>query len=210
MNKKLFMILTVILLITIDMLGIFSYLQRSLLKILLFGIVPLLSLKHRNMPFPNLKKGVNLKGIVLLSVIIIVGLLGGAYLLSYFGLFDNVQVSLANQVGVVKSNYPYVFVYVVLINGPLEEFFFRHYVYIQDFKYRKFVSSLLFSIYHVGMLFTMFPWYLFVLLIGGLMLVGYFFLMINTRKHSLLNSILVHMAANFAINLVGWVIVMQA
>ncbi|HEY4537183.1 MAG TPA: CPBP family intramembrane glutamic endopeptidase [Erysipelothrix sp.] len=209
MKKKLYILIAVALMIFVDSRGGMSYFQRSLIKIILFGFVPFIMLRWRKEALPNLKSNQYLKYIIGLSLVIIVSILLGAYGLNHYGLFDQVQGSLAQQVGVTKYNYPFVFIYIVLINGPLEEFFFRHFSYESKWHFKGLSTSLLFSLYHVGMLFTMFDWYLFLLAMSGLVLVSLFFIAVNTRKHSILNSILLHMAANFAINLVGWFLIMN-
>src|SRR5699024_3591545 len=121
-----------------------------------------------------------------------------------FGMLSVVKDSLSSQVGVNPDNYPFVFIYIIFINGPLEEFFFRHFTVKKQI-----ISSFLFSIYHVGMLWTMFSCYIFSLSFFGLVLLGYIFILMNTKRNSILNSITLHMASNLAINPVGWMIIMK-
>ena len=208
MKKNCYILLAVGLMILIDSMGAMSYFQRSFMKVIMFGLIPYVILLKTNKALPNLKRDQNLKYILFLCFFIIFVVLGGAYVLNHFGLFEHVKGSLSHQVGVNSSNYPYVFIYIVLINGPLEEFFFRHFSYNSEWKMKRLTTSVLFSIYHVGMLFTMFDWYIFLLAIIGLIIVSLFFMMINTKKDSILNSVLVHMAANLAINIVGWFLIM--
>ena len=209
MKKKLYILLAVGLMIMVDSMGFMSYFERSFIKVILFGLLPLVVLRKTKQDLPNLKRDQYLKYILGLSFFIIVSILLGAYVLNHYGLFNQVQGSLAQQVGVTKHNYPFVFIYIVFINGPLEEFFFRHFSYESKWRFKGLSTSLLFSLYHVGMLFTMFDWYLFLLAMSGLVLVSLFFVAVNTKENSLLNSILLHMAANFAINVVGWFLIMK-
>ena len=128
--------------------------------------------------------------------------------------FDQVPDSLSNQVGVSLNNYLWVSLYIILINGPLEEFFFRYFVMKNTWFKSHFVlvsvSSFLFAIYHVGMLFTMFDFYVFIIAILGLMIVGMFFIWLNHQNKGILYSVLIHMFANAGINLVGYIILSGA
>ena len=200
-------VLAVISMIIIDTSGHFSYFLRSFIKVILFWLIPFVYLNNKSLRTPNLKNDKHFKTILIAMLGIIVGVFLGAYILNNFGLLDNVKVSVGDKVGVSNKNYPFVFIYIVLINGPLEEFFFRYFIPDISYRFPKSISSFLFAIYHVGMLYTMFPWYIFTAAIIGLMIVGYFFQYIN-KEPSILNSILLHMAANFAINTVGWLLIM--
>lgn len=203
MKKKIYIITVSILMILIDASGQFSYLQRSIIKLSVFGLIPFMLIYKTNKKYPNLRPNKYFKLILGLSIFVIVAVFIGAAILNNFDLLSFVKKSLETQVGVNKNNFPYIFLYIVLINGPLEEFFFRYFA--ND---KTLFGSVLFSVYHVGMLFTMFPWYIFIMAIFGLILVGFVFSFINGEDDSILNSIIVHMAANIAINGVGWFLIM--
>lgn len=201
--------IVVLLMIFIDSSGSFTYFSRSFIKVTLMGILPLSYLYIKGKALPNLRKDQYFKYIVILMIVIIFVIIGGAWILNQFAFLDQVKDSLARQVGVNAGNYPWVFLYIVLINGPLEEIFFRHVLLQLKIPYKNIFSSFLFAVYHVGMMFTMFPWFIFALGILGLMAVGYFFIRINTEVNSILNSVLIHMAANLAINTVGYFLIMR-
>jgi uncharacterized protein len=215
-SKLLFLLVTVVvfLMIIIDHSGLFSYWGRSIIKISMFGLVPGLFLTLTKSWTPVLAKGKHLSHILLFGFSIFVIVVVGYFLISQFISFDQVPDSLKNQVGVSLDNYLWVSIYIVLINGPLEEFFFRYFIMLNTwFKNRLvliIVSSFLFAIYHVGMLFTMFDFYVFVFAILGLMVVGMFFIWLNHQNKGILYSILIHMFANAGINLVGYIILIGA
>lgn len=203
-------VLFVFIMIAVDVSGQFSYWGRSALKIGMFGLIPGF-LSAKQLSFKNLfAKGKYFNYILLGSSGIVVAVLAGYFILNIFGAFSSVSTSLSNQVGVTLNNYPFVFMYVILINGPLEEFYFRF--IMMDVKLfpsdgiQTLFSSFLFAIYHVGMLFTMFPFHLFVLAIAGLMVVGFVFIKINQLNQGILYSTTLHMAANLGINIVGAII----
>lgn len=209
MKKKLYTLIWVIALIFVDRSILFTYAQKSVVKLLVFGLFPLMILIKNKEPLPNLRKDKYLKWILLLCVGIIITTFMVAYGLSELGLLNNVKASLANHGRVSKANYPFISLYILFVNGPMEEFFFRHFIYQIKWKHDKLMSSFFFSFYHVGMLYTMVSLPLFLLALLGLVFVGYLFILFNTTKYSILNSVLLHMAANLAINIVGWLIVMK-
>lgn len=215
-NKLLFLliIMVVAMLIIIDHSGLFSYWGRSLIKICLFGFVPILLLTLTKSWTPVFAKGKHLPFVLLFGVAVFIVVIAGYFIVSQFISFDQVPDSLSNQVGVSLDNYLWVSIYIILINGPLEEFFFRYFIMTGTwFKNRLvliLVSSFLFAIYHVGMLFTMFDLYVFVIAILGLMIVGMFFIWLNHQNKGILYSVLIHMFANAGINLVGYIILSGA
>lgn len=204
MKRNLYIMAAVVLMIMVDASGYFTYLGRSIIKVIIFGLVPYILLRKNHDDLPTLEKDHYFKHILIFSIVIVISVLVAAYILNHFGMLSLVKDSLSSQVGVNPDNYPFVFIYIIFINGPLEEFFFRHFTVKKPI-----ISSFLFSIYHVGMLWTMFPWYIFGLSVLGLVLVGYIFILMNTKRNSILNSITLHMSANLAINLVGWMIIMK-
>ena len=215
-SKLLFLLVTVVvvMMIIIDHSGLFSYWGRSIIKISMFGLIPSLYLTLTKSWTPVFTKGKHLPSVLLFGFVIFIVTVAGYFLVSQFISFDQVPDSLNNQVGVSLDNYLWVSIYIVLINGPLEEFFFRYFIMLNSwFKNRLvliIVSSFLFAIYHVGMLFTMFDFYVFVLAILGLMIVGVFFIWLNHQNKGILYSVLIHMFANAGINLVGYIILIGA
>ncbi len=201
-------ILLTFIMIGIDLKGGHSYLFRTAVKIALFGVIPFALLKYRKIKMPVLKKDENYKKVLAFSIIVLLLLLISGILLLKLGFLSNAKYNLSSAVGVNEGNYIFVYLYVVLINGPLEEFFFRYGILkLVENKGSIYLSSLLFSLYHIGMLLNMFNFYIFVFSIIGLALVGLMFIKIN--KDSILNSVIVHMSANIGINTVGLLIMYE-
>jgi len=196
-----------IIMVIIDSMGGFAYWLRSLIKIVIFGLLPAMVLIYNKHKFNVWDKGKHIKVVLLTSVVVVSVVISVFYLLLPYGVFDFVVNSLETQVGVNTNNYPFVFIYIVLVNGPLEEFFFRYVMQLDEFSMSKskriILSSLFFSIYHVGMLYNMFAWYLFAFAIIGLVIVGIFFSWVNSFNRGITYSIIIHMAANLAINTIG-------
>ena len=89
--------------------------------------------------------------------------------------------------------------------------FFRGFGFITLKKYssRKVAylfSSILFAIYHVGMLVGMFHVGVLFLLLSGLVIGGYIFNYLNEINDTIYPSWFVHMFTNFAINTVGFIL----
>ena len=89
----------------------------------------------------------------------------------------------------------------------VEEFFFRGFVYQHFSKISTnlgyLVSSALFSIYHVLIMFTIFNWIMGVLAIIGLMIVGILLAYINKSNKSIINSWIVHIFADLGVVTIG-------
>ncbi|MCL2632980.1 MAG: CPBP family intramembrane metalloprotease [Oscillospiraceae bacterium] len=112
------------------------------------------------------------------------------------------------KTGITAENFPFVFVYIIFINAALEEIFFRGFVFLTIYQsgYRKFAyvySSLLFSVYHVFIMDDWFSPAMFILLLAGLVAAGLIFNELTKRCKSVFGSLIVHVSANLAINLIG-------
>lgn len=125
--------------------------------------------------------------------------------------FSNVAPNLSQTMGITKENYFLVALYIPLLNSFQEEFFFRGYGFIQlkekisrIFAY--IFTSLMFSIYHIGMLMGSFDWYVIILLLLGLIVGGCIFNYLNEKNDNIYVSWIVHMFINFAINTIGGIL----
>lgn len=128
--------------------------------------------------------------------------------------FSNVTSNLTNGMEITANNFIYVSLYISFMNSFLEEFFFRGYGFIILKKYtsRKFAyifSSLIFAIYHIGMLIDIFRQFnisILLLMFFGLIIGGYIFNYLNEVDENIYSSWFVHMFANFAINTIGLIL----
>lgn len=219
-NKRLFIIITVLLCSIIMSLidGIIqpSYLIKSLFKILLFLIIPMIYFMIHNeeikyfkqlfIPNKNSFLISLLLGIVVYIIIIV------AYFL-FRGIIDfsSIQESLLNNGGINKDNFVYVAIYISFVNSLLEEFFFRGYTFIllKDKTSKLFAyifSSSLFAFYHIGMTIGWFHPIIYILAMLGLAIGGCIFNYINEKFECIYSSWFVHMFANFAINTIGFIL----
>lgn len=192
------------------------YFSKIPIKILFFLVLPLLFYVIWREEWGECKalfrfrtRGLLLS--LLLGIAVFGVILGGYFVTRGFIDFSGVTSSLTSEMGITADNFLWVAVYISILNSFLEEFFFRGFGCITLKKYvgRKFAylfSPILFAVYHVGMLLGMFHPAVLVLLLFGLIVGGLIFNALNDKFGNLYPSWFVHMAANFAINTVGFLL----
>lgn len=148
---------------------------------------------------------------LLLGAAIFGVILGGYFVTRGFIDFSGVTSSLTEGMGITADNFIWVAIYISIMNSFLEEFFFRGFGFITlkkyvNVRYAYFFSPVLFAIYHVGMLVGMFHPAVLALLMFGLIVGGLIFNALNDKLGNIYPSWFVHMAANFAINTIGFIL----
>lgn len=131
----------------------------------------------------------------------------GYLISSLFFDYKQVVTGLKEQ-NITLKNFKYIFVYIVFINSLLEEIFFRGFANILLAKYigenkATIFSSLMFAIYHIAIMESMFNIGMMVLLVVGLFIVGFIFSYLNNKNKNIYNSYLVHMVANITLNAIA-------
>ncbi|MBQ4347582.1 MAG: CPBP family intramembrane metalloprotease [Firmicutes bacterium] len=193
-----------------------NYFTKIPIKILFFLVLPLLFFAKNREVFKDFKKMFVFKksGILkalLLGIGVYAIIVGGYFFTRDIIDFSNVTSGLTEGMGITADNFIYVSLYISLMNSFLEEFFFRGFGFMTLKKYtsRKAAyafSSVLFAIYHIGMLVGMFDFQTLLLLLLGLVAGGCIFNYLNESNDSIYPSWFVHMFANFAINTVGFIL----
>ncbi len=193
-----------------------GYFQKSLVKILLFLLFPLIYYAVNRNEFPAFKqlfvpKKKDFFLSLLLGVSVFAVILGGYFLLCDVVDFSGITESLTASAGVDKDNFVVVALYISFVNSLLEEFFFRGFAFLNLKKHtsRSFAyifSALFFSLYHIGMTAGWFHIGLSSLTLVGLFVGGCIFNFLNEKSESIYPSWLVHMFANFAINTIGFIL----
>ena len=187
------------------------YLYTSAFKVFVFILFPVLYFAlSKNGKFKDLlslkgdKKNIRLSFIIGAGVFIFIQV--GFIILRPF--FDEAMIidALENN-GITSSNFPLVFIYIVLINAALEEIFFRGFLFLtihrMGFKlYAHIYSSLLFAIYHVAILNEAVSIALLAFLIFGLVAAGVIFNYFALKCKSISGSLIVHISANLSLNLI--------
>lgn len=192
------------------------YLYKSMIKIVLFLLIPMLYFGMCKDEKSNLKKlFVPRKRDFLIALFMGIGvfsviLLAYAVLKNYID-FSGIKDSLTSGIGVNADNFVYVAIYISFVNSLLEEFFFRGFAFIvlKQETSRVFAyvfSAALFALYHVGMTSGWFNILIYILAMLGLFIGGCIFNYLNEKCENIYPSWLVHMCANFAINTIGFML----
>lgn len=195
--------------------GLNQYLFTSALKLCVFILFPIICYKYFfSKNFSDIKalllckeqgKGIKLSfgvGFAVFAVMMLVFVIIRGYLEREM-IVDALAVN-----NITPQTYPFVFAYVIIINAFMEEFFFRGFVFLTlynaGFKRVAYVySSLLFSLYHIFIMNRLFSLGIFIFMLCGLVAAGLIFNELARRCKSVAGSLIVHISANIAINLVG-------
>ena len=190
-----------------------SYLIKSSIKLVVFSLPIILYTKMfgfrsiRNQ-FSNLKFS-KLKLIFIFVICVYFFIIILFFLLRDYIDLDVIRNNLLAKENITATNFVYVSLYISFVNSFLEELFFRGFMFLSLTKSgsRRFaylISSLVFSLYHVAIISAWFNIWIFILIIVGLMFVGYIFNYITEKLDSFLASWIVHIFANLAINTIGF------
>lgn len=190
------------------------YAVKSAIKLVFFLLVPLIcSVLSRDIYLKEFLS-FNKKGIIwalALGLTIYSLILGGYFLLKNVFDFSSVVSSLSENVGVNKSNFLFISIYIALANSFLEELFFRGFIFgnLKKQRGRAFsyiFSALAFALYHIALMTGWFSIGLTLLLVLGLMIGGAVFNYLTERFETICLPWAVHMFANFAINTIGFIL----
>ena len=184
-----------------------AYIVKSVLKVVIFLLLPLAYAKMANTMVLDKFFAIDKRGMIKLFVLgsFIYAVILGAYALTK-NIFDYPSLvrSLSADQNVNSTSFIWVAVYISFCNSFLEEFLFRFVSFIQLSKYaaRKtayIFSSIMFAVYHVAMIGTSFPPLLLLLALIGLTIGGFIFDYVDSRNENIYNSWIIHMFADFAI-----------
>lgn len=192
------------------------YLIKSIIKIMLFLVIPMLYFiinkeKHNYLKKLFLPKKRDLLLALLLGGIVYVVIMGAYFILHNYIDLETIKESLTSGTGITAQNFVYVAIYISFMNSLLEEFFFRGFAFLilKQETSRKFAyifSSVMFAIYHVGMTSGWFNVFIYALAMVGLFVGACIFDFLNEKCENIYPSWMVHMCANFAINTVGFIL----
>ncbi len=190
-----------------------SYTFKSICKIVIFLVVPLIYCGlDKNISFKTYFL-VKSKRQLILSLFLGVGVY--IFLISMFFILKSfidlylISANLSTSLNVTKNNFIFVSLYISLCNSLLEEFFFRGFTFLSLRKttkksYAYIFSALLFALYHVAIMSSWFNFIMLVFLIFGLFISALLFNWLNDKNENIYTSWMVHIFANFAINTIGF------
>lgn len=207
-------ILACILMFGIERLLVPSYFIKSVIKLVVFFLpiflyTKMFGIRSIRNQFTNLKFS-KLKLIFIFAICVYLFIILLFFILKDYIDLDVIRSNLLAKENITATNFVYVSLYISFINSFLEELFFRGFMFLSLAKSgsRRLaysISSLAFSLYHVAIISAWFNIWIFILIIVGLMFVGYIFNYITEKLDSFLASWIVHIFANLAINTIGFI-----
>ncbi len=193
-----------------------TYISKILVKVIVLSIFPLIyiiwgkynfikdSLKVIKAPFRF--KLSNLLGILIAVILFI------AFIIIEKTINIEVLISeLEGKYKINKSNILLYGAYLIFVNSLMEEFFFRGFIFLNLKKLNMkrtayIVSSVAFSIYHISNFQNWFNIWVLILALIGLFSSGLLFNYLNDKDDTFLNSWFVHICADIAIVIIGYII----
>ena len=191
-----------------------GYVLKSLLKLGCFlGSMTLFSYVEKEnvlLSYVRMKQARQLVKPLGLGILLYVVILVGYLIFARFISLEHIATTLTRDLAVSANNFIGVACYISVCNSLLEELFFRGFAvktlsrYVSQSKCYL-LSSVMFALYHVSMMFLWFEWWLVLLAILSLIIGGLIFSKLNEGEEHVYASWFVHMFANFAINTVGFI-----
>ena len=190
------------------------YVYTSILKIALFILCPIIYFKIVKdgkskdilpiLPIKGDKKNIRFSFVLGLCVFASIFVL---YFILHSFLDSEMIVGALAKNGITADNFVFVFIYIVFINAALEEIFFRGFVFMTLYRmnlkrYAHIYSSFLFAFYHVAVLNNALVPGIFIFCIAGLAVAGLIFNIMAAKCKSITGSLIVHISANLALNLI--------
>ncbi len=191
-----------------------EYYVKSGAKIVLFLGLPLTYFyTTKELDFKSLFKfdKKQLKFLIPLGSAVCIFILGSYFILGSFFDLSNITKSLESDINVGKENFVFVACYIAIVNSFLEELFFRGFAYLELKKVTKgnfamIISATFFALYHIAIMINWMGTGLLILITFALFIGGVIFNKLNERYNNIYASWIVHMFANLAINLIGFML----
>ncbi|KIL46773.1 CPBP family intramembrane glutamic endopeptidase [Jeotgalibacillus soli] len=211
----LFALLSILFLIVTEQWLAVSYLHKTLIKISLFFVIPLIFIRlftsHdvwqllRWHPIHPMKK----LAAVIIGVSCIAIILTSYYLIGFKINWSIVMEDTVERLGISARIFPFVALYITFVNSFLEEWFFRGFLHIKLISYvghwpASILSASLFAFYHLAVFLSWFDWTILVLCLVSLFTVGVILNELNRNHRHIYASWIVHILADVGVMLVGF------
>jgi len=220
MNKRNFIIsimaiFSCVLLFVIEQVLQAPYLWKTLAKMGLFLMIPLLFIRFvlekpilaflnlRVIDLKNLRLGF-LFGFISMGIVI-----GSFFLFRPFIDVDSIMTDLVERQEITKDIFLFIALYITFGNSLLEEFYFRGFLFLQMYekgskRFAYLFSALLFALYHVAIFAAWFNIGIMLLALLGLFAVGLLLNWLNLKSKNFLNSWTLHIMADIGVMVVGF------
>ncbi len=183
-----------------------AYIWKTVAKMILFLLVPLILFRKAGFPFLRLGQTDRKSMIIAIgSGVAIMGIIFAAFVvLQPFIDIAALLVDLAGA-GITTITFPFIALYILFGNSMLEEFYFRGLLpnLIGKSRIRFILPSFLFAIYHIAIFLPWFSAALLLLAVAGLWIGGVIFQFANEKSGTILPSWIIHMCADIGILLIG-------
>ena len=205
-------VISIIIMYIIDGIINTGYIQKSVVKMVMFLILPILyTLYDKNIKLMDNFKIKSRKSLIhsfILGIGVYLGILVVYFALKDFIDLSNIIEMLDKDINVNKDNFLLISMYISFINSLLEEFFFRGFIFlnlkrISGRKFAYIISAFAFSVYHLAIMGGWFSPIIFTIAMIGLFVGALIFNYLNEKGGNIYNSWIVHMMANLSINTVG-------
>lgn len=185
-----------------------TYIWKTIAKIMLFVVVPIVYINRVNGNILKLKQWKKNHFVLpfILGFFTMVAILGAFNLFSDYIDLATLKVDLETRVGVTASIFPFVAIYILFGNSFLEEFFFRGWLVdlFQKTKWQWFMPSFLFAIYHIAIFLPWFDWPILLIAVIGLFIGGLLFQWLNKASGTIYPGWIVHISADIGVLLIGF------
>lgn len=198
MKRFLYAGLVILALFAVEQVFEFTYLVKTLIKLPLFTVVPMLALRNA-----SYKKGKFPRQAILVSLGVFLIIIATYMLLGQFIDVHAIQSDFVNRMQISSHQYILIGLYTIFVNAFIEELFFRSYL-LNGRRENVILASLFFAIYHIAIFATWFSIPMFLLAMLGLFVGGLIFSYFTLKHQSFISSYLIHMAADLAIVLIGY------
>ncbi|WP_186668212.1 CPBP family intramembrane glutamic endopeptidase [Sporosarcina sp. BP05] len=199
-------LLSIIFLLWIEQSVEVAYIWKTVAKMILFLILPLILFRKAEFPFLRLRQtdrksmmtaigsGVAIMGIIIIAFIF----------LQPFIDIDALLADLAGA-GITTTTFPFIALYILFGNSMLEEFYFRGLLpnLVGESRIRFILPSFLFAIYHISIFLPWFNPTLLILAVTGLWVGGVIFQLANEKSGTILPSWIIHMSSDIGVLLIG-------
>lgn len=202
----LFPLLSMLLLLWIEQgIGV-TYIWKTVAKVILFLLIPLILFRAARFPFLRLRQTdrTSIKRAVFAGLAVMGSIIGAFLLLRTYIDLNALKMDLADS-GITPLVFPAIALYILLGNSLLEEFFFRGLLpdVLGQSKLRLLLPPFFFAIYHVAIFLPWFTAPILLLAIAGLWTGGFIFQLANEKSGTILPSWIIHMSADLGILLIG-------
>lgn len=185
---------------------IVNYETKTICKILFFTTIPLIYWTFFKRYFLKTERKKTFFLSILLSVMTFSVIWMGYFIFHSIIDFQSIH----QELRLSENSYILRGIYIIFGNSFLEEFFFRGFIFLNLMmlglkKFGYIYSSALFAIYHIAMIQTWFSFWIIILILISLFVVGFVFNYLCSKVSSFTGSWIVHISADLAIIMIGWV-----